>query len=378
METTAVNAPERLRYKRNMAAMRHYARCWHANKFAEIKRVHKPITADACARYNETRRNNRCNSTKRSACIHNIKREITDDEIIELVMMPCYYCGQDPAGGCDRKDSNMHYCVSNCVPACSTCNMMKGGHLPEVFVELCANVARHADDPTFVADKLHPAPNHSYIRWKNGRISDGYDVRMTDSERTAITNISCVFCGAPGPSTLDRIDNNICYLESNCQPACITCNYMKRQMSNNEFISHCREVFTHLQPIQSTSFNKCRKCSNDSTLINTDLCKQCYWLIHFDKNRDLSARETYAPERKKCPNCGIDKYLKYWKQDTDDKCADCLLLVSYNKSRLAAGKNAWNMVQLEMDTIVACDEIFDDECDPVDYLSDPGDSDNDE
>jgi hypothetical protein len=47
---------------------------------------------------------------------------------------------------------------------------------------------------------------------------------------------------------VDRLDNEIGYIENNLVPCCSTCNYMKRMMEAEEFILHCRKVgeFKHV------------------------------------------------------------------------------------------------------------------------------------
>lgn len=51
-----------------------------------------------------------------------IDQEFFDD----MVMEPCHYCGTDEAYGIDRKDNDVGYVESNCLPCCATCNRAKG------------------------------------------------------------------------------------------------------------------------------------------------------------------------------------------------------------------------------------------------------------
>ena len=58
--------------------------------------------------------------------------DLTEDGFIEISKQPCIYCGEysdtyngEPFNGVDRIDSNLGYCISNCVPCCATCNRMK-------------------------------------------------------------------------------------------------------------------------------------------------------------------------------------------------------------------------------------------------------------
>lgn len=71
-----------------------------------------------------------------------IEWRLTYEQFVDLCLIPdCDYCGvflnraeYEGDGGTiamllDRKDSNGHYTVENCVPCCPTCNSMKGEFL---------------------------------------------------------------------------------------------------------------------------------------------------------------------------------------------------------------------------------------------------------
>ena len=57
-----------------------------------------------------------------------LKFDLSVDQLDKLLNEPCAYCGQT-AGTIDRKDNNVGYVFSNCLPACSRCNTVKCHHL---------------------------------------------------------------------------------------------------------------------------------------------------------------------------------------------------------------------------------------------------------
>ena len=69
---------------------------------------------------------------------------------------------------------------------------------------------------------------------------------------------NCTYCGNP-PSKphrecesflyngLDRIDNDIGYVESNITPCCFFCNKMKGVLSVEDFMKHINKIFTRIQ-----------------------------------------------------------------------------------------------------------------------------------
>lgn len=75
---------------------------------------------------------------KRRAIIRGIDFTLSDDQFIELVTSPCYYCGTSHLSETrvvhkvkvnmltvDRIDSSKGYTLDNCVAACKQCNFMK-------------------------------------------------------------------------------------------------------------------------------------------------------------------------------------------------------------------------------------------------------------
>lgn len=68
--------------------------------------------------------------------VRNIHFELELEDFEKIVLSNCYYCGAEPGrlfsrskevktNGVDRKDSKIGYTLDNCVPCCTTCNIMK-------------------------------------------------------------------------------------------------------------------------------------------------------------------------------------------------------------------------------------------------------------
>lgn len=85
--------------------------------------------------------------------------DLTVEQFETLVGANCYYCGAAPseralperkvggnylANGIDRKDSSLGYFFGNCVPCCTTCNVMKMALTAEQFIEHAKRIAAHA------------------------------------------------------------------------------------------------------------------------------------------------------------------------------------------------------------------------------------------
>lgn len=84
--------------------------------------------------------------------------ELTLEQFTRLVTQACTYCGNSakenrkgpfnvkrrkffPLNGVDRQDNDLGYLVSNCVPCCTTCNMMKKTLSGASFIQLCKTIA---------------------------------------------------------------------------------------------------------------------------------------------------------------------------------------------------------------------------------------------
>ena len=57
----------------------------------------------------------------------------------------------------------------------------------------------------------------------------------------SLLDSQCVYCGKPSKG-VDRIDSKIGYNKENCVSCCKICNVMKNNMTQKEFIEHCRTI----------------------------------------------------------------------------------------------------------------------------------------
>lgn len=64
---------------------------------------------------------------KGNAAHRDIQFDLSKDQVLELSLQPCHYCGVSDKDyrGIDRTDSTLGYSIENCVPCCTRCNRMK-------------------------------------------------------------------------------------------------------------------------------------------------------------------------------------------------------------------------------------------------------------
>lgn len=53
---------------------------------------------------------------------------------------------------------------------------------------------------------------------------------------------TCKYCSGKDAGGLDREDNNIGYTPENAVPCCFTCNWMKRNLTVDEFTNHITKI----------------------------------------------------------------------------------------------------------------------------------------
>ena len=83
------------------------------------------------------------------------------------------------------------------------------------------------------------------LDYKNPPVYDTYKKRaedrfsgqniLTEEEFKNISKQDCYYCGKDGPNGIDRVDNSIGYEFRNCVPCCKHCNYVKCDLSQDEF-----------------------------------------------------------------------------------------------------------------------------------------------
>ena len=68
--------------------------------------------------------------------------DLNEVQFALIISQPCYYCGelQENFNGIDRIDNNQGYTLENCVPCCTSCNIMKHTKTKKEFIEKCKQI----------------------------------------------------------------------------------------------------------------------------------------------------------------------------------------------------------------------------------------------
>ncbi len=132
----------------------HTKSCGCYEKEQLIKRNTLPIGEAA---FNFLYRVYKYNANKRKLAFN-----ITKEEFKKLTQKSCHYCGAEPTGsikqdtysngayiynGVDRKDNNIGYVLTNCVPCCRVCNRAKMNMEYTDFLLWIKNLKEHKNGP---------------------------------------------------------------------------------------------------------------------------------------------------------------------------------------------------------------------------------------
>lgn len=171
--------------------------------------------------------------------------DLADDVATHLITSACFYCGVlpiDRLNGIDRMDSAVDYVDCNCVPCCTACNMSKECLDARTFIERCAHISGMATHD----DAWNDATPGSFSQYKYSAKKREFVFEITKDDYLTFTQLPCRFCRREitpdNKSGIDRIDNDLGYVDGNLQPCCGECNHMRGRKSVDDFLDMCARV----------------------------------------------------------------------------------------------------------------------------------------
>jgi hypothetical protein len=155
------------------------------------------------------------------------KWQLLDLDCAQLILRPCYYCTRffDKKMGIDRVDNSKEYIINNCVPCCKFCNTAKLNLTINEFKLWINGNQSNIDNKS------------TYSNYKNNASKRNIQFELTKEQYKYIIRNNCYYCNGSGNMGIDRLDNNLPYLISNCVSSCKICNRAKLTQSINDFIN---------------------------------------------------------------------------------------------------------------------------------------------
>jgi len=90
-------------------------------------------------------RNNRdrhiLNNSRRADRTLGLQGDLTREKILEMIASPCHYCGdKNNRMGVDRVENSIGHMLTNCVPCCIRCNMLKRNMPTEAWLFIAPRI----------------------------------------------------------------------------------------------------------------------------------------------------------------------------------------------------------------------------------------------
>lgn len=184
----------------------------------------------------------------RQSNIRGYDSELSFEEFAEMIDCKCYYCDIERGkflNNIDRLDNSKGYTKGNMVTCCKTCNMMKNTLNEVTFILMCAHIT-HTN--RFFKYGLYPQVFNNYMgtgyeSYKKKSIKRKLLFELTKEQYDNFRSSSCYICTRKSDDNhtngIDRYDSSKGYIIDNCRTCCADCNYMKKNLSHDDFLYQC-------------------------------------------------------------------------------------------------------------------------------------------
>lgn len=250
---------------------------------------------------------------KRCAEKRNISYNISDEFALELLHLPCVYCGiynskindegiEYSLMTFDRIDSNLFYTKHNVVSSCAMCNYMKYTHTDSDFITYCHNIFNNFGSKNKWINK-HNVKCIKISKHNNDCKGNNRETEITQIDIDNITAYKCYYCNNTNRTNqigIDRINSNLGYVKNNTLVACCSiCNYMKKDHDINDFYNHILKILLFKNKITQEQYDdnyKTTKRLTKTKKIVEDISK----IYDYDgkTNRDRRNMYTFLHESK--------------------------------------------------------------------------------
>ncbi len=159
--------------------------------------------------------------------------------------------------------------------------------------------------------------NALYSEYKKTAKNKKFEFDITKKQFKILTKASCFYCGIRPDNIfkpaevnggynyngIDRVDNNIGYVSSNCVPCCKECNYMKWSLSIEDFLNHTKMIHIFQKdkiPRQSEVEN-----FNDSVAMNVVMWEYKKNAYNKKLTFKIKTKNFYRITKGNCTYCGV-------------------------------------------------------------------------
>jgi hypothetical protein len=152
---------------------------------------------------------------------------------------------------CGAKTTVNKSCLTNSKGGTKSC-----GCLLEKGWRISANKQRGIPRPHMQKPNGESVLHASFLTYKGGAKKRNLKFELTKLQFAALTSQNCSYCNAEPKELknkkdsfvvrkmngIDRVNSAIGYTFNNCTPCCKVCNYMKQELSEQEFFDHLLKI----------------------------------------------------------------------------------------------------------------------------------------
>jgi hypothetical protein len=183
--------------------------------------------------------------------------KLTKTQFNELIIQECFYCNYHKSGevnGIDRIDNDKGYIIENVVTCCQTCNSLKGASHPQEFIDKIIAIYNYKEKSEVIdyaiVDKWKSTylsrSTPTYKSYSKNATKRNIEFRLNEEEFKNIVAQPCYLCGIAtsdkNKNGIDRVNNNLGYIISNCCSCCGHCNLMKRDIPYDIIIDRVQKI----------------------------------------------------------------------------------------------------------------------------------------
>lgn len=119
----------------------------------------------------------------------------------------------------------------------------------QTYCKECSHIKATSEDAKKYNKEYYSSKKGRYNKYKHAYSVMGRDIKfnLTYEEFITFWQKPCYYCGSEIETIgIDRVDNKKDYDMENLIPCCWICNRMKSDLSQEDFISHCKKI-SHLR-----------------------------------------------------------------------------------------------------------------------------------
>jgi len=217
------------------------------------------------------------------------------DYLIKLIHARCFYCRNfyTEYNGIDRYCNSKNITdITQLVPCCQMCNMIKGVQNAYEFIGNCRRICiNYLGLVDIIQTKWFTKTGISTIsayksssksRTKRYNTNEKYTIEISDIRINELFKMNCTYCGISCANGIDRYDNDIGYTFENSVPCCCTCNKMKLNYDIANWIEKIKNIAytTHYLPVDD--YFECVYCGEYADWVseNDSIKTLCNWCIN--------------------------------------------------------------------------------------------------